>query len=640
MNLCLLQNKGSEKLLSGCFFYSNQPLIYFYVFLFWLGGSHFSPLWGQPEISIETIATGFDSPVDIVNAGDERLFIVEQDGVIKIIDGDQQVLATPFLDIDPAVGSNGNEQGLLGLAFHPNYAANGYFYVYYTQNNGNTRVSRFSVDGSNPNIADPNSEFILLEATQPFSNHNGGSLKFGPDGYLYIGLGDGGSGGDPNGNGQNRLTFLGKILRIDINSGNPYSIPDTNPFAFEDSTLDEIWALGVRNPWRFTFDRVTGDMWIADVGQNNWEEIDFQPAGSPGGQNYGWRCYEGLVPYNNNPDQCPDVSQITMPIHVYSNDFTTGCSVTGGFVYRGEAFPELYGHYLFTDFCSGRIWSITPDGAGGWNDVELLNSTNNEFSSFGEDVAGELYLAGRTSGKIYSIVDVCSTFAVAGQVTNETCAGDSDGSISLSVENGTSPYNITWSNGSTLVNNSSLSSGTYNVTVLDNSGCERSETFEVTNGSPVAPVVGVVDNSLSVPDIYAEYQWLWNGNAISGANQPAYEAEISGNYSVEVTSAAGCIAVSEAVQIVVNTLDELQINNLTVSPNPFKDNIHVEVDAKRPGDYQLTVRDLNGKKLFESRESINLIFEKNISLKNLPAGVYLFSIERNGLEVTKKLTRQ
>ncbi|KAA3625878.1 MAG: T9SS C-terminal target domain-containing protein [Bacteroidetes bacterium] len=641
MNSCLLLAKGNLKWYSAKFPFSFHNSFSFFILL--LVGSLSLPvgITAQPQIALSVIANGFDSPVDIASAGDDRLFVVEQDGVIKIIDGNHDVLATPFLDIDGQVGSNGNEQGLLGLAFHPNYNENGYFFVYYTKNNGDTRVSRFTVDGSNPNLADPSSELVILEEDQPFSNHNGGAIKFGPDGYLYISLGDGGSGGDPYGYGQNRLTFLGKMLRIDIDNGDPYSIPETNPFAFDDFTLDEIWSLGLRNAWRFSFDRETGDMWIADVGQNEWEEVNFQPADSPGGENYGWRCFEGFETYNNDPDDCPDESQLTMPVVVYSNNFTNGCSITGGFVYRGTEFPELYGHYLYTDFCSGRIWSLTPDGDEGWNNVQLINSTNNEFTSFGEDHQGELYLAGRGSGNIFQIQEVCAAFEVSGEAENETCEGDANGSISLNLINGNAPYDINWSNGETEQSISGLTAGTYTVTVVDNNDCEKVQTFELSNGSlAVPPVIGVVENVLSVPDIYAGYQWLWNGNVIADANESSYEATQTGNYSVEVSSPEGCTAVSIAVEVVVNLLSDLQLNSFQVSPNPFREEITIEAEARVPGEYHLKVSDMSGKIVYNETMNITGFWVEKVSLKEVPAGTYLLVLEKNGHKIVKKLAKQ
>ena len=259
-------------------------------------------LQGQtPQFRLVTWAADFDRPVDITHCGDNRLFVVEQQGFIWVLDSLGKRSTKPFLDIDMPVNSNSNEQGLLGLAFHPDYAKNGWFFVNYTRSDGDTRISRFSVSPTNPNIADPNTERIILEVDQPFANHNGGGLKFGPDGYLYIALGDGGSGGDPFGNGQNNNTFLGKFLRIDVSNTNPsapYSIPPDNPFVGNTVYRPEIWSTGWRNPWRFSFDRLTGDLWVGDVGQNAREEIDFEPTKTPG-RNYGWRCREGNQNYSS-----------------------------------------------------------------------------------------------------------------------------------------------------------------------------------------------------------------------------------------------------------------------------------------------------------------------------------------------------
>jgi glucose/arabinose dehydrogenase len=287
------------------------------------------PLRAAPQIDLQPVAVGLANPVAITNAGDGsgRLFITLQAGRIVIYDG-TRVLPTPFLDITPLV-SSGGERGLLSVAFHPNYRTNGVFFVDYTNTDGNTVIARYSVS-QDANIADPNSAAILLTITQPFANHNGGQLQFGPDGYLYIGMGDGGSGGDPSNNAQNLGTLLGKILRIDVDGASPYAIPADNPFVGVPSTLPEIWAYGLRNPWRFSFDRLTGDLFIADVGQDSWEEVDFQPAGSQGGENYGWRLMEGNHCYNP-PTNC-DPGGLTPPILEYehgTND-ANGCSISGG----------------------------------------------------------------------------------------------------------------------------------------------------------------------------------------------------------------------------------------------------------------------------------------------------------------------
>lgn len=360
------------------------------------------------HIALQTWATGMNAPVYATHAGDDRLFVVLQDGVIKIVTDSMQVLPVPFLDISAEVNSNAGEQGLLGLAFDPGYPVNGFFYVYYIHGAGSgaSRISRFQVS-SDPNVADPSSEVVLYSVPQPYWNHNGGCLQFGPDGYLYCGFGDGGSGNDPDGNGQNLGVPLGKMIRLDVSQHNStFAIPPDNPFAAAQDTLPEIWASGLRNPWRYSFDRLTGDLWIGDVGQNAWEEVDFWPAGANSGPNFGWRCREGFVP-------TPDVSQagcaaagpFVEPVAAFDHQVQGWCSVIGGYVYRGSAFPHLYGKYIFTDFCSGDFLTFGPDYAV---DTLLLDgNTNAAYSSFAEDVDGELYVTDMAQNKLMKIVDAC-----------------------------------------------------------------------------------------------------------------------------------------------------------------------------------------------------------------------------------------
>lgn len=452
------------------------------------------PVLAQPTgINLVPFSTGYSRPLSIENCGDERLFIVQQRGLIIICDLQGNKLPTPFLDLTGVVNQTGNECGLLGLAFHPNYAANGYFYVNYTAGSscGTSYVARYSRSAGNPNLADPASAVILFTLTQPYSNHNGGNMEFGPDGYLYIGFGDGGSGGDPENYGQNTASRLGKILRIDVNSGSPYGIPPTNPFVGNPAYAPEIWAVGVRNPWRFSFDRANGNMWMGDVGQGGWEEINFEPAGA-GGRNYGWKCYEGNATYSAGA--CNGSITYTFPVFVYPSDDenNNGCSVTGGFVYRGVQFGNMHGAYLFADYCSGKFWTTNADAAGAppFTFTQILDGNNFQFGGFGEDVYGELYVAATvSSGVIYRIESTnCAPLA---RITNPTppatlCQGD-----------------------------------VYTLQALTGQGFS--------------------------------YQWRLNGLDILGATNATYNATQNGAYSVRVIKTPSCTATSAVSNLVFKT---------------------------------------------------------------------------------------
>lgn len=395
------------------------------------------------NLDLHRIASGLSSPVFVTHAGDERLFIVEQVGRIRIWQ-DGELLQQPFLDIDPLVRSGG-ERGLLSMAFHPNYAVanalgEGLFWVNYTDNNGDTVIARHRVSSNNPDRADENSGISLLTIQQPDSNHNGGQLQFGPekgpDGqrYFYIGMGDGGGGGDPQNNAQTDETLLGKLLRIDPSTdANPeapfYSIPPDNPNSDDGFPLGSIWAKGLRNPWRFSFDAKTGDLFIADVGQRDWEEVNRTVAGTPGGLNYGWRIMEGKHCFN--PSSGCDMSGLTQPVIEYGHTGSR-CSVTGGYVYRGSRITELFGLYLFADFCTGEIFKLEEVSPGDWQFTLLLNAGFSVLT-FGQGLSMELYIGGN-DGSVYQLVDrdanvkltsQFNLFSFPGAVpaNSETCQG-------------------------------------------------------------------------------------------------------------------------------------------------------------------------------------------------------------------------
>ena len=653
------------------------------------------------DLQLVPFADGFERPVDIAHCGDDRLFIVEQyTGRIWIVNREGVRLPEPFLDLPPL--STQNEQGLLGLAFHPEYQNNGYFFVNYTRTNGDTRVSRFQVSASNPNQADPNSEVVLFEVDQPYANHNGGCLKFGPDNYLYIGLGDGGSGGDPQGNGQNTGTMLGKMLRIEVNAANPYAVPADNPFVNQPGFLPEIWALGLRNPWRFSFDRKTGDLWMGDVGQNNWEEIDFQPAASTGGENYGWRCYEGNHTFNTAG--CGAMTNYVFPVDEYANA-GADCSVTGGFVYRGLNYPNLYGHYLYTDYCSGKMWSLTPDGSGGWNKQLLKDLNNFQFVSFGENKNAELFLAALGSGIIYRLTDTqlqwdytrnvlapscpgaadgvlsvefnavappmqflwstgdtlatitslaggvytvtitapngatatetfdlpASGLQLSGVVSPVNCPGDSNGAIDLTLTGNVEPATATWSDGSSEFDRNGLSEGTYSVTVTTDEGCTLTQTFEVGAAyeAPPVPVIQVqMDTVLSVPDDYASYQWFFNGTEIPGANLPIYLATVSGLYTVVVGNADGCTSAAEPVAVMLTSTEELPegLTKAIVQPNPFSDELNLELHSQRLMHLEVILLDVTGRVLHKKALRVNGQVKLNLHVAHLPEGAYVLQL--------------
>lgn len=522
------------------------------------------PLSAQLGIELENFASGFNSIVDLANAGDERLFVVEQSGRVKIIDENFNTLPDNFLNIQNKISSGGGEQGLLGLAFHPDYVNNGFFYVNYTSGNLNTRISRFSINPNNPNLADPNSEVILLEFDQPFGNHNGGDLAFGPDGYLYIGTGDGGAGGDPQGNSQNRQNFLGKLIRIDVTTNfSAYTIPSDNPFVNDASTLDEIWSFGIRNPWRWSFDKLTGDIWMGDVGQNAREEINFQPASSTGGENYGWNCREGFIAYSNPSSACSGVTDFIEPIFDYQTGSTAGCSVTGGIRYRGCEYPNLYGKYVFGDFCSGRFWT-TDEVNGNWVTEVALNS-DVSISGFGEDINSELY-AMDLGGTIYRVI-----------------SGD------LATVN--------------IVANAAELSGTTNITTQ-------------------------------------QYQWMLDGEVIDGANDVNYTATENGDYSLMVTSQNNCTYTSEALSVIVSSVNDLVgLTEFTVFPLPFHEQLNYKISLDLPTEVRISLIDQNGKVVQEKQFARTSTINDQLPAKDLASGVYLLKIETEKGKAVKKVIR-
>jgi glucose/arabinose dehydrogenase len=582
----------------------------------------FVSLWtialrAQPAIELETFASGFASPVDIATPGDERLFIVEREGYIRIVELDGTVLADDFLDIHNQIESGYQEQGLLGLAFHPDFASNGYFYVYYTDLDGNTVVSRFSVSAGDPNVADAGSEMIMLTEVQPFLNHNGGCMKFGGDGYLYIGLGDGGSAGDPGNRAQNPELFLGKILRIDVDGGTPYGIPADNPYATATDTLPEIWAFGVRNPWRFTFDKLTKNLWIGDVGQNLYEEIDMELAGD-GGHDYGWRCYEGNHEFNTTG--CDGDTAYTFPIMEYNHNATTGgFSVTGGFVYRGTAYPGMYGYYLAADYVSGNWWWIHADGGAPYTNLRL-DDIQTSISCFGEDIYGELYCANLSSGVINHIKDACGDFMPSAVVTDYTC-GVENGAVDITITAGTAPFTFDWSSGETTEDITDITEpGTYTLTVEDAAGCSRSITVTIND---IPPFIATLNEDAGVLTATPGTSWQWylDGEIIAGATEQSYTPSSSGNYSCMVTDANGCSVMTPEFNVFVGIENEQWHIAYSINPNPATDNLNLQITGARI-DSHWYITDLMGNIVWQSDVIGQGDHAININIDSFPAGMY------------------
>jgi glucose/arabinose dehydrogenase len=546
------------------------------------------------------VASGLSKPLFVTSppADSSRLFIVEQNsGQIKILSGGM-VLPTAFLDIGDLITSSGNEQGLLGLAFHPDYSSNGYFFVNYTDTLGNTTVARYKLSGD-PNQAEPDSQLVILNITQPFANHNGGMLVFGPgDGYLYIGTGDGGAGGDPGNRAQDDGELLGKMLRIDVDGGSPYGIPPDNPFVGAVDSLDEIWAKGFRNPWRFSFDRVTHDLYIADVGESAWEEVDFQVSSSTGGENYGWRLMEGDHCYNP-PTNC-DPGGLTDPIHEYSHGGDPNrCAIVGGFVYRGEAIPDLQGTYFFADDCSGQIWSFRYDGD---NLTEFTDRTAeldpgsgmsiDQISSFGEDAAGELYIV------------------------------DLDGEV----------YKITYVQGLHL------------VSIVDFDFVPQVDTIAVGDS------VRWTNNGTSSHTTTSDTKSLWDSGTLSPGESFTFQFDTPGSYPYHCEfhpSMTGTIVVQSGSGVKDETGDRERPSEFVLSqnyPNPFNPATKIEFTLAEPGFVTLKIYDLGGRvvrtlvsqQLSPGYKSV--IWDgKNQDGRDVASGVYFCRLKVGDFSQSKKM---
>ncbi len=599
------------------------------------------------EIVLDEFASGFSSPTDIAHAGDSRLFVVERSGTIQILNEDGTTSSTPFLDIDDRVINTGgqSERGLLALEFHPDYDTNGYFFVHYSDSDGNTVISRFEVDPNDDNLAVPNSEEIIYTATQPFSNHNGGNIHFGPkDGMLYIGLGDGGASDDPQNLAQNPLSPMGKMLRIDVDNGLPYTIPSDNPFVGDLDILDEIWALGLRNPWKWSFDKETGDMWIGDVGQGNWEEVNLQRVASTGGENYGWRCREGA--HDAVTIGCS--GSFDEPVGEYNHQGYTHCSITGGFVYRGvePIFNDAPPVYLYADYCSGTFFATYPEELASmeFSTVEL-NSFGGSFpiSTFGEDVDGALYVARFNQGRIYKVSADCN-IDVALSANAASCTEAVDGSIfidgleanyfDIEVVNVDDP--------GTTVDPSALSPGNYEVTI-SRFGCTSTSTVEVFLIER-APLGFEFDESMSTLTVTIEgasYEWFLDDILLPGLNTQTIDITEEGNYSVVITEASGCELPSDPFFISLTDVNVIgSITDWELSPNPAQDIITMTIGVDQAQVFMLRILDAAGIEISSRRLEVEGQSTHTIDMSVYADGVFIITLSDGTSTQSQKIVKQ
>lgn len=598
------------------------------------------------QFSLQPLNLTVQQVTDICNAGDERLFIAQQNGLIRICDLDGILTPLPFLDISSKVISGG-ERGLLGVVFSPEFLSDGYFYVNYTGLDGDNRISRFSV-GNDPDIADPASEEILFIIDQPYSNHNGGGMKFGPDGFLYIGSGDGGAAGDPQNNGQDPYSLLGKILRLDVGVRSGYLVPSDNPFFNGISGDPLVWSMGLRNPWRISFDSQNGDLWIGDVGQNKWEEIDREKVIGTTGKNYGWKCYEANAVYDTTG--CEPASSYTPPYFAY--DHTGGnCSVTGGFVYRGALHESWYGRYFFTDYCTGEIRSLA-DSNSQVTEITHGNFSPYSYSTFGEDVYGELYV-GKTGSGVFRLTDTteCSPVAhISDADSLEFCGPD----FSLST-----PYhpqlNYIWYRNDTVVSQSSGSiytgeiGGHYRVEVVNNSGCS-SVSSDVFVQFTKAPRVSIdlpspffCKNSTPLPVPVTPDGGVFSG---AGMNTGIFVPQAAGAgahvITYRYTSAVGCTQeVRSTFRVDSCTAGFLDNGNwFSILQNPVQNNLVLSIQRPVRENTDLLIYDVAGRLVFsEMLPELGGGDVLEIDISGLSDGVFLITSGAGSVSQAQKFQK-
>ena len=571
---------------------------------------------------------GFTQPVELAfNSADSSHYVVEKPGRVRAWWPSGASAPDAYLDITDRVNNRGNEQGLLGLAFSPDFARDGALYAYYIVAGDSARLSRFTaaVDAARVDAA---TEAVLATWAQPFRNHNGGSLVFGPDSLLYLAMGDGGSAGDPLDLAQDLTSPLGKILRFDVASApGELRVPGDNPFADgADGRYPYIWSYGWRNPWRHGFDRATGDMWVADVGQDDREEISLEPAGSAGGLNYGWRCREGDLPFDTRGD-CD--GPFVEPVHVYRTERSgDGCSVSGGAVYRGARWPRMVGRYYFTDFCSGKVFELRPTPSGAYARRLVYEGSSGSYAAIREMRDGELVIVSLLGGELLRLENPCPADDLPAALTEQpTCAGD----LGAASFDGPAGATYAWSTGETGSRIEQLSPGSYGLTVTEADGCQLLRDVSILPGdsSEVSPITrGGNDNLLLVSGGgFANFTWLYEGQVVQNGPDSTYAASGAqdGSYRVVGTTAAGCTDTSEVFVLVVGSVAAARgAFDLALVPNPARGQVRVRVGAVR-GEAKLDVFASDGREVTAMRRVLAPSaagHSLTLDLAGLPAGTY------------------